>query len=114
MAKKLKQFRWYSDSETGKINNYPSNLTLAQYANGDAFEDVYPIAQLGIQALPGTEFYLNGSVKPIVIGVSGIYDLDIKNGARVTRLSFSNQSLARIGNNNTNYLIVDVLYGEED
>ena len=111
MAKKLKQFRWYSEKD---VKNYPADGTLAKYSTGEIFSGVYPIAQLGIQALPGTEFYLNGSVKPIVIGVSGIYDLDIKNGARVTGLSFSKQSLQRIGENATSYLIVDVLYGEED
>lgn len=110
MAKKLKQFRWYSE---GDPKNSPQ-VEAKQYANGLVFEGVYPIAQLGIQSLPGTEFYLNGSVKPIVIGVSGIYDLDIKNGARVTGLSFSNQSLERINQNATSYLIVDILYGEED
>ena len=111
MAKKLKQFRWYSE---GDVKNSPADGTLNKYATGEIFSKVYPIAQLGIQALPGTEFYLNGSVKPIIIGVSGIYDLDIKNGARITGLSFSNQSLQRIGENTTSYLIVDVLYGEED
>ena len=110
MAKKLKQFRWYSE---GDSKNFPQ-ATAEQYANGTVFEGVYPIAQLGIQALPGTEFYLNGSVKPIIIGVSGIYDLDIKNGARVTGLSFSRQAMERIGANNTSYLIVDILYGEEE
>ncbi len=110
MAKKLRQFRWYGE---GDPKNSPQ-VEGQQYANGLVFEGVYPIAQLGIQSLPGTEFYLNGSVKPIVIGVSGIYDLDIKNGARVTGLSFSNQSLTRVGENATSYLIVDVLYGEED
>lgn len=111
MAKKLKQFRWYKDDDS---KNFPSDGTKEGYATGSVFAGVYPIAQLGIQALPGTEFYLNGSVKPIIIGASGIYDLDVKNGARVTGLSFSNQALTRIGENPTSYLIVDVLYGEED
>ena len=110
MAKKLKQFRWYGTDNT---NNSPS-ASLKEYADGTVFSSYYPIAQLGIQALPGTKFYLNGSVKPITIGVSGIYDLDIKNGARVTQLSFSQESLEAIGNNTTNLLIVDILYGEEE
>ena len=111
MAKNLKQFRWYSDEDS---KNSPENISKIQYENGTAFKDVYPISQLGIQALPGTKFYLNGSVKPLVIGVSGIYDLDIKNGARVTGLSFSKQSLQEIHAHPTSYLIVDILYGEED
>lgn len=114
MAKNLKQFRWYGDSDNNPRENSPKEYTSIQYANGTAFKDYYPISQLGIQALPGTKFYLNGGVKPLVIGVSGIYDLDIKNGARVTGLSFSKQSLDAIANNPTSYLIVDILYGEED
>ena len=110
MAKQLKQFRWYRENDP---RNVPA-VGLDGYSKGSVFKDYYPISQLGIQALPGTKFYLNGSVKPIIMGVSGIYDLDIKNGARVTELSFSDQSLEDIGNNATNFLIVDILYGEED
>lgn len=111
MAKNLKQFRWYGDNDS---KNFPQAITSTQYANGTAFKNYYPISQLGIQALPGTKFYLNGSVKPLTVGVSGIYDLDIKNGARITGLSFSQQSLKNIQEHPTSYLIVDILYGEED
>ena len=109
MAKKIKQFRYYAEGD-------PKNSPVAskdEYAKGTVFASVYPIAQLGIQALPGTQFFLNGSVKPITIGASGIYDLDIKNGARVTYLSFGNESMNRIAASDSSYLIVDVLYGEE-
>lgn len=112
MAKQLKQFRWYGKNDPRNVPDVGDGVT--QYSTGEVFEEYYPISQLGIQALPGTKFYLNGNVKPIVIGVSGIYDLDIKNGARVTELSFSDQSLEDISNNTTNFLIVDIIYGEED
>jgi hypothetical protein len=36
-----------------------------------------PIVQLGIQSVPGTKFYLNGSNNPIIIGNTGIYELDL-------------------------------------
>ena len=122
MAKKIKQFRLYnapvktSSGEydfTNCTKNSPQNATLEMYESGEVFEGVYPISQLGIQASPGTKFYLNGSVYPIVIGASGIYDLDIKNGARVTGLSFREDSLQEIVTSGS-YLIVDVLYGEEE
>ena len=112
MAKKLRQFRWYSNSED-ETRNVPS-ASLENYHDGTVFDKVYPISQLGIQALPGTKFYLNGDVKPLIIGVSGIYDLDIKNGFRVTDLRFSEESLNLISNNPTSFLIVDILYGEEE
>jgi hypothetical protein len=111
MSKKIKQFRFYGDNNE---KNYPSNRDKSQYQSGQVFSDleVFPISQLGIQGPPGTKFYLNGSVNPLTIGVSGIYDLDIKNGARITSLEFDRDSLNRIENNS--YLFIDILYGEED
>jgi len=111
MSKKLKQFRYYGE---GDSRNSPIGATAQQYETGTIFGGVFPIAQLGIQALPGTKFYLNGSIKPIYIGASGIYDLDIKNGARVTSLGFDLMSLYNINASGTGYLLVDVLYGEEE
>ena len=116
MAKKIKQFRFYGESDTSKNHNIPADATILDYQTGEVFkkEKVFPITQLGIQGPPGTRFYLNGSVNYITIGVSGIYDLDIKNGSRVTDLGFERTSLERINNLNTGYLIVDIIYGEED
>lgn len=115
MSKKIKQFRYYSETDSKNYPETSSSGTLAgQYENGNVFKGVFPISQLGIQALPGTKFYLNGNIHYITIGSSGIYDLDIKNGARVTELRFSSDSMSRIANSDSGYLIVDVLYGEED
>ena len=112
MAKKIAQFYYKSDNANER--NRPSGAKKAAFIDGTIFADVFPISQLGIQGLPGTKFYLNGNINPIVIGASGIYDLDIKNGARVTDLSFATNSMNNIDNSNSGYLIVDVLYGEED
>lgn len=39
------------------------------------------IIAFGIQATPGTKFYLNGRAEyPIIIGATGIYELDLRNG----------------------------------
>ena len=88
----IKQFRWYGD---GDSRNSPT-ASASDYQYGSVFEKYFPISQLGIQGMPGTKIYLNGSTKPVVIGVSGIYDLDIKNGARVTGLGFDKWSLDHI------------------
>lgn len=110
MAKKIKQFYFKADSDA---SNRPE-ATKEEYVDGSIFSGVFPISQLGIQGLPGTKFYLNGNINPIIIGASGIYDLDIKNGARVTDLGFAPASMERINESDSGYLIVDVLYGEED
>lgn len=114
MAKKIKQFRWYGANTGSGGYSDITDLTKESIIDGTAFKDYMPISQLGVQAPPGTDFYLNGSVRPIIVGVSGIYDLDIKNGARITSLKFSKQSLERISKNPRSYLIIDILYGEEE
>ena len=75
MAKKVKQFRYYNNTSS---NNYPSNIVnYRSLISGTAFSDFIPIYQLGIQSLPGTKFYLNGATNPIIIGNTGIYELDL-------------------------------------
>ena len=106
MANKIRQFRYYGENNS---LNYPSSLTGIQLISGAAFQDCYPISQLGIQSVPGTKFYLNGDKFPIIIGASGIYDLDIKNGFRITQLQFAKEWIEKIENNNY-MLIVDILY----
>ncbi len=104
MAKQIKQYRWsYSD-----VNDFSKN----NFVTGNEFTDAYPIAQLGIQTLPGVVFYLNGNTHALRTGASGIFDLETKEGARISKLQFSEESIKRI-NNGRSYLIIDILSGEE-
>ncbi len=113
MANSIKQFRWYGEQDS---RNFPSWTAITEeemteatkYKTGAAFDNVYPITQLGIQTLSGVKFYLNGSVNPITIGASGIYDLNVQNGMRITRLEFDQESLSRINENG--YLLIDIIY----
>ena len=115
MAKRIQQFYFKGDGEEEKKSNRPSpDINSDKYVDGSAFSSYCPISQLGIQALPGTKFYLHGDIYPITIGASGIFDLDIKNGARVTDLRFSRSDMDRISESGSGYLIVDIIYGEED
>ena len=118
MAKRVKQVRYYND---GSQNNYPSNSnagTVPHYRNlisGSAFSKYMPILQLGIQSLPGTKFYLNGSNNPIIIGSTGIYELNLEGLTEINSLQFDASSLALIQNNVNAHLIIDIIYedGEE-
>lgn len=114
MAKKVKQIRYYSDTSN---NNYPTGQHSPKYRtliSGSAFSNYMPIIQLGIQSLPGTKFYLNGSNNPIIIGNTGIYELDLQGLTEINSLQFDASSLALIQNNNSAYLIVDIIYeGDE-
>lgn len=112
MAKQIKQFRYYKQSNP---KNYPSNISIANLASGSIFSPYMPVIQLGIQSLPGTKFYLNNSNDPIIIGNTGIYELDLNGLSEVIAISFDRSSINAITTSQNGYLIVDILYedGEE-
>lgn len=107
MAKKIKQIRYYQDNNS---NNYPENVTSRNLISGTIFSVYTPILQLGIQSLPGTKFYLNGSSNPIIIGSTGIYELNLQGLIKINALQFDSRSLKTIQNNTNAYLIIDILY----
>ena len=100
MARQIKQFLYNGNADTKE-----------DFITGTKFNE-FSIVQLGIQGLPGMKFRLNGSVNYIVIGSSGIYDLDIKNGAKITTLQFEEASLDRIDENHI--LIIDIIYETDE
>lgn len=110
MAKQIKQFRYYGN---GEVNNQPKDLTSSQLADGTAFKDIIAIIQLGIQTLPGIRFHLNNETEPIIIGSTGIYELDLEGIAEITQLSFESNSLNNIANNPNAYLIIDMICEED-
>lgn len=114
MAKYIKQFRYYNEND--KTRNQPYAISFRNLVSGSIFNDSLPIVQLGIQALPGTKFYLNNSKEPVIIGNTGIYELDLYGSALITALSFENKSVQAISANDNAYLIVDIIYEkpEED
>lgn len=107
MAKLIKQIRYYNNEN---LNNNPSKLSYRSLMSGTAFYSYTPIIQLGIQALPGTKFYLNGSGNPIIIGSTGIYELNVEGLTEINSLQFDKSSLNTIDNNDNAYLIVDIIY----
>ena len=122
-SKKVTQLRFFGDSNgylnTFDINaiyhqmdeNQPNSLSSLDLSSGDAFVDYVPIIQLGIQALPGTKFNLNANLDPIIIGISGMYELDLTNSSAVlTSLTFDKDSLDQIDKNPDGYLIIDIVY----
>lgn len=113
MSNKIIQIRYY---ENDGAKNYPSVEDLYNgLLTGSLFDKYTPIHQLGIQGLPGTEFYLNNALTPIVIGSTGIYELDLFDyGIDITQLNFTAKSLDSINDNPNAYLIVDLVYGGEE
>lgn len=112
--KRIKQFRYYGREDT---RNYPNEENLKNLLNtGELFNDYSPITQLGIQAPAGTKFYLNNNeerTNPILIGYSGIYELNLEGIAEIYTLSFEEQSLSAIDKLPHSHLIIDIVYEGE-
>lgn len=125
MANKIKQYRYYAD---GPVQTQPNEknqpktisgdsgnavpVTLEHYKSGLVFGDAFPVLQLGVQALPGTKFFLNNALEPIIIGSTGIYELDLGGQTEITAISFEGKSMELIRDNNNAFLIVDVIYDD--
>ena len=74
-----------------------------------------PIVKLGIQSLPGTRFRFNTNLDWIVLGATGLYELDLSNSSgSVIDLKFDKQSIQNINDNKNAYLIIDIMYEEEE
>lgn len=108
MARRIKQFRFYSENDT--LRNQPANISPQKLISGSVFADYLPIKQLGIQALPGTKFQVNNSNDPVIIGSTGIYELELPQDVEITALSFDASSIARLSNLENGSLIVDIIY----
>ena len=116
---KMIQFRFYEDDNENNqpyqiMNNTLGDNTIIKhtfYCNPTFFGQYAPIVQLGIQTVPGTKFYLNGSADPVVVGPTGIYQLDLTNTSAILNSLRVDQSSMEIINNLPNgYLIIDLVY----
>ena len=109
--KRAYQFRYMNEND-----KFPESITIGQLITGEAFANKTPIYQLGIQALPGTKFYLNGGIDPVIIGSTGIFELDLEQKSAIGSLRFSAESMKRMitdDNADNRYLIVDIIYEGE-
>ena len=111
MARKVQQIRYYGDNKSDSDKNQPAKLTGNRLRSGSIFNQYTPMKQIGIQTMPGVKFYLNNSIEPIVIGSTGIYELNVENLTEITALSFDTTSINMINETpSTSYIIVDILY----
>lgn len=114
MAKTVGQLRYYGvDNASNYSAGAMTAVTATSLQYGTALSYAYPIVKLGIQTLPGTQMYINGSANPVVVGQTGIYELDVDGLSYITTLSFSATSLKNISDNPTAYLIIDYISVKE-
>lgn len=106
MAKQIMQFRYYEEDSN---KNQPKSITKTRLAKGSIFNGYLPITKIGIQSLPGTKVYLNNSITPVLIGPTGIYELDLDGLSEITNIHFDPVSLEAINKNHNAYLIIDIV-----
>ncbi len=102
----IRQFRYYGDED--KRNN-PSGLTAKQLTETNIFSGLGAISQLGIQGRPGTVFYLNGQTFPIVLGETGIYEIDLQEYGQIFSIRFGTEELHNYAPNKDR-LLIDFIY----
>lgn len=106
MANTIQQYRFYEKSS-------PKNYMIEDVKDlitGDFLKKKIPIIQLGIQALEGTRFYLNGQTEPIIIGESGIFELELDGVTEISKIQFDCASLDAIIKDKNATLIIDTIY----
>ena len=104
MEKKFKQIIFCNSDSTENT----TGVTIENLNTGAIFQNYLPLSQLGVRALPGTKFYVNGSDNPVIIGFTGMFEI-VLDSASITSLAFDRASLERIELDDSAYLIVDML-----
>lgn len=108
--KKIMQFRYHGPNHPDNyplFNSYKDMLTV-----GNIFKDYGPVSHLGIQAPPGVKFYLNGSSSSIMVGDTGIYELELENVGRINSIRFDKNDLVTFYEERqvSDLLIIDMIY----
>ena len=108
----IKQYRYFGEvnenSETVK-----SNVTKERLKGGSTEAALCPgnLTKLGIQTLPGVMFTVTQDNEYIIIGMSGIFELDLTNSiTTINYLAIHPNSLNMIDNNPGGYIIIDMEY----
>lgn len=106
----IKQYRFYDQFNHYKITGGETENPIENLMTGSFVGNDVPIVQLGIQALEGTRFYLNDMVEPIVIGSSGIFELQLNGVIEISTIRFDAASLDAIIKDKNATLIIDTIY----
>lgn len=97
-----------------QIKNYRDKLIA-----GNIFQDYGHVSQFGIQGPTGLRFYLNGSQHSIMIGETGIYELNLEGIGRITSIRFNKDDLDKyyptnldieVNGDRADRLLIDIIY----
>lgn len=130
MISKMTQFRYFGKKNKNDNGNNLNNMPFA-VDNDDTSKykldliDTYaPIIYLGIQSIPGAKFWLNNTNNEgIVIGASGVYQLDLTNSTGAIDVIYIDKTVIdiidtvytqnQVISNPTAHLIIDIVYEGE-
>lgn len=116
MSKTIKQYRYYND---GNTYNQPLNISKENMYEGDIFisdsiiQEMGMITHIGIQGLPGTKIYINNSPSPILLGMMGVFELDVSEYSFIYKVQIGYDSAKTIEETENGHLIIDVIYDTE-
>ena len=121
MAKRIMQFRYSSNVDDIQPKNYKDDdgiktTTMEDFMSsgregGKVFQNYLPFTKIGIQTLPNTRFYLNNSLDGyIMVGPTGVYELNLEGISEINDLGFDRKSLELIRDNPNGNLFIDVIY----
>ena len=104
--KLIRQFRYYGEDDP---RNYPATLSKNDLVYNNIFAGYGSITQLGIQGRPNTTVFLNGQEFPIIIGETGIYEIDLQNYGQIYSIRFTAESLNEYSLGKDR-LLIDIIY----
>lgn len=100
----------YCNDQPENHYNFPSGIKGVDLINGSAFSQYMPLSQLCIQAPPGTKIYFNDDNTPVIIGFTGLFEVNLDHGGAVYKMKFDSGSIQKIKNNNSALAIIDMVY----
>lgn len=108
--KKIAQFRYRGEDHEENYPNIESYTDKLTY--GNIFQDYGFVSHLGIQGPVGMRFYLNFSSCPIMIGQTGIYELDLEDIGRISAIRFDRTDIDTYYTDNprNDKILIDIVY----
>ena len=104
-------------NKDSSVYNNPSGLTRNGGAGSginNVLQEYMPLFQVGIRALPGTKIYFNNNSTPVIVGFNGVFELDLSESGSggITSVRVDQNSLKLIEDNDSAYLIIDMVYAK--
>ena len=82
---------------------------MEQLKSGSLFNGL-AISQLGIQGKPNLTFFLNGSDFPIILGETGIYEIDLQDRGVITSIRFVDNNTLKSYDGRGDRLLIDIVF----